>query len=180
MHLFHNYFWQVANCTTCAGACNCQPESSSQSRGRLRSANLSDVMETCSLAPTSFVCDHCRKVFANAKNLARHIEKYHKGWVFFVSKIDIYFFCRDTTTSSHSVGSASATLPLPSTSATSAAASASMMDYNCPECTWSGRTKNVLTRHIRAKHQWRFSCCCLGPLSFISLDYYDLNIWMYV
>ena len=70
------FFWQVANCTTCAGACNCQSESSSQSRGRLRSANLSDAMETCSLAPTSFVCDHCRKVFANAKNLARHIEKY--------------------------------------------------------------------------------------------------------
>ena len=86
------FFWQVANCTTCAGACNCQSESSSQSRGRLRSANLSDAMETCSLAPTSFVCDHCRKVFANAKNLARHIEKYHKGWVFFVSKIDFYFF----------------------------------------------------------------------------------------
>ena len=91
--------------------------------------------------------------FCKCKEPCQTHREVPQGVSFFVSKIDIYFFCRDTTTSSHSVGSASATLPLPSTSATSAAASASMMDYNCPECTWSGRTKNVLTRHIRAKHQ---------------------------
>ena len=61
---------------------NCeQPSISSTSppRSRLRSANLSDALDNCSLAPSSFLCDQCKKSFVNEKNLVRHYVKFHKG-----------------------------------------------------------------------------------------------------
>ena len=59
------HFWQIPKCK-CSGACNCE--------------NLSDLLHNnCSLAPSSFNCDHCKKSFANDKNLARHVEKFHRG-----------------------------------------------------------------------------------------------------
>ena len=64
------HFWQIPKCK-CSGACNCE--------------NLSDLLHNnCSLAPSSFNCDHCKKSFANDKNLARHVEKFHRGGVYFL------------------------------------------------------------------------------------------------
>ena len=83
------HFWQVAKCK-CAGACNCSISSTSPSRSRLRSANLSDALENCSLTLSSFLCDQCKKSFANSKNLARHVEKFHKRWIRFFGEIDFY------------------------------------------------------------------------------------------
>ena len=153
MHLFHNFFgrWRIAQLVLGPAIVN---------RSLPANQEADSAVQTCQMQwrPAPWPRHHlfattAGRFLRTQRTLPDISRSTTRGEFFLKAKLIFTFFCRDTTTSSHSVGSASATLPLPSTSATSAAASASMMDYNCPECTWSGRTKNVLTRHIRAKHQ---------------------------
>ena len=142
----------------CLGACNCATAEASSStlstsannsssvRSRLRSdTNLSSALEECSIsAPPSLRCNLCGKLLANATNLARHMTKMHKGLVFFFLVKNITILFRDTSLpappSKEAAPPVSCSLPLLSST------------LNCPDCSWMGKTKGVLTRHMRSKH----------------------------